>query len=389
MKTRVRFVALGGGQEVGASCYFLQINEWNILLDCGKTPQLAPHFSFILRPPFLESLQQLNHIFISHSHYDHVGELVYLASECTQGSIYATPITQALIAYMLWDRGGTYTGAKTSLQQEYEEIQINRAISAIITEGYCRPIPLPGYTVTFYEAGHIPGAAMVHIKTPDRSILYTGDFSCQPSALTSSYILPAGLQFDTIIVCGLHAKHPSHTSARINRKIRLLMKSIQRKLEAGYSIYLETAQLTKAWEVLQVINDAMEKNSLPTVPVYIDRYLLSLAEKMEHMNIRVLKPWNHAGSGTVPGLWIGRKYPGAFYTLPDTQRYTQKVDFSLHPTYRELKHFILTYNPKTVILVHTGYDVEGAANCLEAELMACAACRSQFIYAENGEIYTI
>jgi Cft2 family RNA processing exonuclease len=391
MKTRVRFVALGGGQEVGASCYFLQINQWNILLDCGKTPHglCAPQFSFILKPPFLESLQQINHIFISHSHYDHVGELGYLASECTHGSIYATPITKALIAYMLWDMGGKYTGAPTSQQQEYEEIQIDRAIRSIITEGYCRPIPLPGYTVTFYEAGHIPGAAMVHIKTPDRSILYTGDFSCQPSALTSSYILPGGVQFDTIIMCGLHAKHPSHASARISRQIRLLMKSIKKNLEAGYSMYLETAQLTKAWEVLQVINDAMEKHSVPTVPVYIDQYLLSLAEKMEGMNIRVLKPWNHTGPGTVPGLWIGRKGTRAFYTLPNAQRYTQKVDFSLHPTYHELKHFILTHNPRTVILVHTGYDAEGAANCLEAELMACADCRSQFIYAENGELYTI
>jgi Cft2 family RNA processing exonuclease len=386
MKTRIRFVALGGGQEVGASCYFLQINEGNILLDCGKSPNGAgsPQFSYILTPPFLESLQQINHIFISHSHYDHVGELGYLASVCTRAGIYATPITKTLITYMLWDMGGGYPGTKSTRQREYEEIQTDKAIRSIITEGYCRPIPLPGYTVTFYEAGHIPGAAMVHIQTPDRSILYTGDFSCQPSALTSPYILPDTVQFDTIIICGVHAKHPFHTAAGINRHLR----SIKKRLESGHSISVETPQLTKAWEVLQIINDRMEKKYLPTVPVYVDRPLLLLAEKMERMNIRVLKPWNHACQSRGPGpcLRIGRKAANA---PADVQSYGKKIDFSLHPTYHELKHFILTYNPKTVILVHTGYDDRGAANCLEAELMASAACRSQFIYAENGEIYTL
>ncbi|MDR2797909.1 MAG: MBL fold metallo-hydrolase [Treponema sp.] len=389
MKTRIRFVALGGGQEVGASCYFLQINERNILLDCGKTPNgvYSPQFSYILKPPFLESLQQINHIFISHSHYDHVGELGYLASVCTRAGIYATPVTKALITYMLWDRGGTYARTMTDRQREYEEIQIDKAIRSIITEGYCRAIPLPGYTVTFYEAGHIPGAAMVHIQTPDRSILYTGDFSCQPSALTSPYILPDKVQFDTIIICGVHAKHPSYTSARISRQL----KSIKKRLEAGYSMYLEIPQLTKAWEVLQFINEGMEKKRVPTVPVYIDRQLLVLAETMERLNIPVLKPWNYTcpNPGQGPWVWIGRKAAGSLHPCLDAQSYGKKIDFSLHPTYRELKRFILTHNPKTVVLVHTGYDDKGAANCLEAELMASAACRSQFIYAENGEIYTL
>jgi Cft2 family RNA processing exonuclease len=226
---------------------------------------------------------------------------------------------------------------------------------------------------------------MVHIQTPDRSILYTGDFSCRPSALTAPYSVPEGVHFDTIIICGVHAKHPSHTAAGIHRELR----SISKRVAAGYSLYLEAPHLTKAWEVLQIINEGMENKCLPLVPVYLDRPLQVLAERMERMNIRVLKPWNHActGHGQGPCLWIGRKAAGAWRGRKDTYRHS--IDFSLHPTYEELKRFILTYNPKTVILVHTGYDATGAANCLEAELMASAACRSQFIYAENGEIYTL
>ena len=32
---KIIFMALGGAQEVGASCYFLKLGENNLLLDCG------------------------------------------------------------------------------------------------------------------------------------------------------------------------------------------------------------------------------------------------------------------------------------------------------------------------------------------------------------------
>ncbi|MDR0562894.1 MAG: MBL fold metallo-hydrolase [Spirochaetaceae bacterium] len=380
-KSDVRFVALGGGQEVGASCYFLQINDAYILLDCGKSPtgSYFPDFRTILKPPFLECLNQINQIFISHSHFDHIGALRDLTAQCRNAGIYATPITKALLFHILWNLRDRHDVSEN--RQERDEILADTTVRSIIETGYCREIPLPGYTATFYEAGHIPGAAMVYFQTKDRRILYTGDFSCRASALTSPYILPDTITFDTVIICGLHAKHPH---IRRGRDPQSQLAFIKQKLERGYSVHLETVQLTKGWEILHTMNEEMWNNHLPLLPVYIDHSLCLLAEEMERMHIPVRRSWNYVGPPPrgEQAVVIGRFAPSRFIPV--------KVDFSLHPTYRELADFIEKYNPKTVVLVHTGTaDTQSKANCLEMELMTKPSWTGHFIYAETGEIYSL
>ena len=46
------FIPLGGGDEVGASAYFLSMDGTNILLDCGarlKGEELYPDYERLLR----------------------------------------------------------------------------------------------------------------------------------------------------------------------------------------------------------------------------------------------------------------------------------------------------------------------------------------------------
>ncbi|MDR2535484.1 MAG: MBL fold metallo-hydrolase [Treponema sp.] len=381
-KSKLQFVALGGGQEVGASCYFLQIDDAYILLDCGKSPagSCAPDFTAILKPPFLESLGQISQIFISHSHYDHIGALKDLADQCRNAGVYATPITKALLFHIFWNLNNRQRYLSENAQ-ELDEIMADITIRSIIETGYCREILLPGYTATFYEAGHIPGAAMVYLQTLDRRILYTGDFSCRASALTSPYILPETLSFDTVIICGLHAKHPNLPPGR---DLQSQLSFIKRKLEQGRSVHLETIQLTKGWEILHIMNKEMRKKTMPLLPIYIDRSLCLLAEEMERMHIPVREAWNYVGTPPRGGqcIMIGRNPSPRFMSI--------KVDFSLHPTYRELADFIEKYNPKTVVLVHTGTsEFQTEANYLEMELLAKASSVSQLIYAETGAIYTL
>ena len=44
--------------------------------------------------------------------------------------------------------------------------------------GYQAPFPiLDGFTLTFYPAGHIAGAACIYLTTEEGSLFYSGDFS--------------------------------------------------------------------------------------------------------------------------------------------------------------------------------------------------------------------
>ena len=65
---KIIFMAAGGAQEVGASCYFLKLGENNLLLDCGyglsHGIKFAPKFSALLETPYLQDFHQVSHIFL-------------------------------------------------------------------------------------------------------------------------------------------------------------------------------------------------------------------------------------------------------------------------------------------------------------------------------------
>ena len=63
------FMPLGGAQSVGRSCYYLRLGQSNILLDCGlqriNGVTCSPDFRSLLTSQFMESIQQLDHVYIS------------------------------------------------------------------------------------------------------------------------------------------------------------------------------------------------------------------------------------------------------------------------------------------------------------------------------------
>ena len=108
-KDKIVFIPLGGGQNVGASCYYLKLGTSNILLDCGigfeGDVTFAPTFYTLLSSNYLQSLSQISQIFISHAHFDHAGYLInYLPdflNDFGQSAVYMTDMTYTLLEYQI------------------------------------------------------------------------------------------------------------------------------------------------------------------------------------------------------------------------------------------------------------------------------------------------
>ena len=96
----IYFTALGGGQHVGGSCYYLKLGSSNIILDAGirttngivSAPELYP----LMTSPFLQSMSQIDKIFISHAHMDHVGYLTELMQSAGNASVYMLSLIHIL-----------------------------------------------------------------------------------------------------------------------------------------------------------------------------------------------------------------------------------------------------------------------------------------------------
>ena len=117
MNHDIVFIPLGGGQRVGASCYYLNINGVNVLLDIGtgmdgdiEFKPFKPDFHCLKTSPYVQFMSQIDQVFISHAHMDHIGTFLNLMCEVDHASVYMTEITKALAGYQLYGR--TFIGSK-------------------------------------------------------------------------------------------------------------------------------------------------------------------------------------------------------------------------------------------------------------------------------------
>ena len=87
------FFPIGGGNEIGASSYFVQLNGTKFLLDSGirlSGKENSPRFTALLEQEILDGLWDLDAILISHGHLDHIGALPTVIQDAPEVPIYAS-----------------------------------------------------------------------------------------------------------------------------------------------------------------------------------------------------------------------------------------------------------------------------------------------------------
>lgn len=379
----IYFMPLGGGQRVGASCYYLRLGGINIILDAGigkeKGMIFEPDFHSLLTSIFIQSLSQINQIYISHAHVDHIGCLLRLMRETPKADVYMTEITALLSEYQLYDK--TYLSGRN--EDESQRLAAQYILNKIVPVSYMQQIDYGSYKVMFLPAGHIPGAMMILFEYKKRRILYTGDYSLKKTSLTSGCIIPEGLEIDTVIMCGLHAKHPTYRkkSDALFQVVQYVIRLIEKRQIA---VICRIVQLSKGIEFIKTLNEW----NIHNIPVYIDNSIMSLVVKMEQLGIPIINSNNKRMGSVIP------EEPHIYITAnPSNQkfRFYQEVvvDFSLHEDFFEMQEFIKKVNPKQAVLVHCAKEYSPMDTTIEQEIMLDGECRTQFIFAEEKELYRL
>ena len=382
MQKEIIFMPLGGGQRVGASCYYLKLGENNILLDVGTGREngitFIPDFHALLTSPYMESLGQINQVYISHAHTDHVGYLIQLMKECPKAGVYMTDITRLLCEYQLYDK--RYLLNKGNENNRLDTLSVFDRITEV---SYMKRLKFSSYFADFFSAGHIPGAMMTFFRYNKRNILYTGDYSVDPTPFTDGCMLPNNLKIDTLIMCGLHAKHPDYRKRndKLYRDVKKVFDFVQNK---NISVLCYIPQLSKGIEFVKMLNRYNEYN----IPIYIDCSIMRVVYKMEHLSIPVLNENNRMIETDFPTRShiyitsdITSRPPGVYTNI--------KIDFSLHEDFPQMKKFIKQLNPRRAVIVHCAKPHTFGDITIEQEILADGECRTQFIFAQENEIYKL
>ncbi len=372
---KATFVALGGGQRIGASCYFVGIGGKRFLFDCGMGfDRDSPDFTPLYEAGLLTSLSELDAIFISHAHFDHIGYLPYIAEACPSTPIYVTHTTKALGQYMMRDREIQFS--RERMRQIYFA-HCERAFLRMGDCGYLERLECGGYTATFYEAGHIPGAAMIHIESGGRGLLYTGDFSREPTPLTSGYILPDGVSADTVVLCGTHAKHPDYVP---RNQLERVLSYMRFAAQNGESVLVHAKQITKGVEIVKFLLERMDAGLFPRVDVYVDDKLWRLHDRLSEGGGYVFDArCRRIGPGCGMGVYVDAS--NLDYRI--ARRYD--LDYTLHADYGDLVGLLSTVRPRTVFVVHTSDDRDGLNEYrLITDMMGTG---TRVTFAQEGQIY--
>lgn len=369
----MEFMALGGTDYTGASCYYVKLAGKRFLLDCGRGVSggrsFGPDYDRLLSGA-LTSLSELDAVLLSHGHFDHAGALPDFLAAAPGVPVYGTRMTQKLIEYLLLDKL-EYRSDRTCYQMLSRSLRNGAAAEQIRPVGYCSPVRLGEVSITFFEAGHVPGASAILLQSPEGSLLYTGDFLREPTALTNGLSLPGKLRCDVMVLCGTHARHPFYQPAD---PLPAMQREVGDCLSAGEPMYLSVSQLTKGAETVCLLS-----RWFPDAPLYLEPDILRLAEKLERAGTRVLTPQCRMMRPDTPadGICIGGPRGGRGFT----RRYS--VGISLHETFEGCAELVKRTEPETVFLVHAPRD----RNRLGDDALGARCRDTTVISPEQGHLY--
>lgn len=284
------FFPIGGGNEIGASSYFLQLDGTKFLLDSGirlGSNDGFPRFSSLYETNLLEGLWDLDAILISHGHLDHVGALPTVIEQASKVPIYTTSPTKDIIEVQLEPRKADATFVDVQAVNEFNEKRVKQVIKNIRSITWDEPIQLGNCQITFFPAGHILGASMIYIESDSGNVLFSGDFTDFDQMTAHGYRLPDDLEVDLLIAESTYGyQNISHTSD-IAAEREIFASKIAQCLEEDGSILIPAFAIGRSQEVALILQSLMSEGKLQPFTIYVDGLAQYFCEIYERYGVNV------------------------------------------------------------------------------------------------------
>jgi len=254
---RLLVKVLGGAGEVGRAAVLVKSLETGtaVLLDYGVNfdEQDRPLFPQHVRP------RDITCVALSHAHLDHCGSLpsLFVSYEL---ALYATPLTIELSDLLIKDLlklSGYYL--------PYEHREVSKMLECTVPVTYGEVVEVAqDLTLTFLNAGHVPGSSMILIEMDGWRILYTGDFNSMPTCLLNGADLSnIPRDVDLVIMEGTYVNGSHPPREVLERQLVEITLSV---LEEGGCVLIPSFTVGRSQEVLSIL----VKYGIDTYPIIVD-----------------------------------------------------------------------------------------------------------------------
>ncbi|MBF6624644.1 MAG: MBL fold metallo-hydrolase [Pseudomonas stutzeri] len=304
----------GAIQQVTGSCYLIETHDGvRVLLDCGmrqgrRQDEEGNRAAFPFDP------QSLNAVVLSHAHIDHSGLLPKLVAEGFRGAVHATEATCKLLELMLldsahiqekdaeWENKWRARMGKTPITPLYTRVDTERMLKQRQSHAYGQPFEAaPGVTVTFHDAGHILGSAIVQADVEDfgrtRRLVFSGDLGNACSPLMHE---PATLsEADVVLMESTYGDrdHRNHEAT-----IEELADILQQAHRDGGNVLMPSFAVGRTQDLIYYLGLLYQQGRLPQQAVFLDSPMAIGANAIyslfqEQLDIAGVEPSDPNGNG--------------------------------------------------------------------------------------------
>ncbi len=277
----MKITFLGGVGTVTGSMYLIRTNKRNILLECGLY-QGKRDEAYARNHKIPVDIHRLNAVVLSHAHIDHSGNLPNLVKSGYDGPIYATHATQDLCGAMLPDSGRIHEGdveyvnkkrlrkGQPPMEPLYTEADALRTLGYFVGVGYNRPVKIArGIRVTFLDAGHILGSAMVLLESEEREgvvrLLFTGDLGQPrlPIVRDPAPMPPA----DYLMIESTYGDREHPPIQDIQSQLADIVNTVAAR---GGRIIIPAFAVGRTQDIVYDLHQLTHEGRIPELPIYVD-----------------------------------------------------------------------------------------------------------------------
>ncbi len=259
----------GGVGDVTGANFLLQVSNTNILIDCGLIQGIHqktdPNYN-----DFGYNPKEMQYLFVTHAHMDHIGRIGKLVKDGFVGKIYSTKATFDLSRLMLEDALGInqMQAERKNIKPMFSEKDLEAAYSFWDTIEYKESFDInEEVSVVLHNTGHILGscAFVFTNKNTKERITFTGDLGNSPNPLLQD----ADTDFETEYMI-IESVYGDREHEQKDDRKHILKQIISKVAKRGGTLLMPVFSLEKTQMLLTELNDLVEGNLIPQIPIFLD-----------------------------------------------------------------------------------------------------------------------
>jgi len=290
----LKFTFVGGASTVTGSCFYLEVNDLKLLVECGMHQGRGAEE--INLKPFPFDPSTIDYIFLTHAHIDHSGMLPRAVKEGFKGKVFTTPATRDLLEPLLLDSANiqesdaewltkmNMRAGKPPVEPLYTAADVESLLPLFDLKPYDKIFHLgSGIKYRFIDAGHILGSASLELWYQDseeeKKIVFSGDIGKIDNPIIRDPERPPG-DADYIVI---ESTYGNREHKPMKETIDEFVGAIKETFSKGGNVYIPSFAVGRTQDLIYILNNLVREGRLYRIDVYLDS---PLAEKATGVYIK-------------------------------------------------------------------------------------------------------